>query len=360
MEIYFLVLIVVVLFAFLSRKSKSKFLSVLLLGIAFVVMVLVAGLRDHHVGTDSMAYTYFFSRIRTFSIAMSYGYELEEYGFWILMWLVHYVSDQYMFLFLAIAIIVIGCYHIAILKYSEFIEISYFVFLTMGFYLFFFNGARQGIACAFYALAVGKMLERSFFKYLIYVMIAFLFHKTALMMIPIYFIVNRPNSMMNNIVTISIGFIAIITMDAIVSVASGIDARYSQYGTAGGGGGYFSVGLSIVLTAFFLRFKEYVQVDRYQYDRFLNMMLVASMIGAVSVLLRLNPSGILRYAAYFDLSTIFLWPIVFKNLGDFDRLARFVIGYSFAIFYIVFFVATTMTFSNFTPYIFNPILSKIF
>jgi hypothetical protein len=358
MLVYFTNLIVVVLAAFLARKSKSKILSRFLLGIAFASMVLVAGMRNKSVGTDTSNYVRFFNNIQTFSDAMAFGDQMQEYGFWILNWLVHFVSNDYMVLFFAFALIVIGCSQRAIVAYSESIEISFFVFITMGTYLFFFNGARQGIACAIYSLAIGQMLKRNFIKYLGYVLLAFLFHKTAIMMVPVYFVLNRSNTFKNNLFTIVIGCVTVLFIDSIVGAVSSIDARYAQYGTAGGGGGYFTFGFSCVLGIFFMIFKNSIRIDRYRYDRFLNMFLFGIMIGMVATFLGTDPSGLLRYGSYFNLAVIFMWPIVFKNLTD--RLSRFVVGYSFVIFYLIFFVMTTQRFSNLIPYIFNPSLSTLF
>jgi hypothetical protein len=358
MLVYFTNLIIVVLAAFLARKSKSKTLSRCLLGIAFVSMVLVAGMRSRFVGTDTMAYIWYFNNIKTFSDVIFFGSDMMEYGFWTLNWLVHFVSNEYMALFLAIALIVVGCFQSAIVEYSESIEISFFVFITVGTYFFFFNGARQGIACAIYSLAIGQMLKRNFIKYLGYVLLAFLFHKTALMMVPVYFFINKPNTFKNTLFTIVIGCVAVLFIDRIVGVVSSIDARYANYGTAGGGGGYYMFGFTSLLGVFFLIFKNSIRIDRYRYDRFLNMFLFGVMIGAVSTVLGTDPSGLLRYGTYFNLTAIFMWPIVFANLTD--RLSRFVVGYSFVIFYLVFFVMTTQRFSNLIPYIFNPSVSTLF
>jgi len=358
MIVYFSVLIVVVLAAFIARKSESKILSNCMLGIAFITMVLAAGLRSRIVGTDTGAYVYIFSKVRTFADVMSYGGDMQEYGFWGLNWLIHYISNEYMVLFFAIAVIVIGCYQWAILKYTESIEVAFFIFITMGFYLFFFNGARQGIACAIYSLAIGPMLKRNFIKYLGYVILAILFHKTAVMMLPMYFVFNRPNTFKNNLFTFVLGCIAVLFIDKLVGVASSIDARYATYGSAGGSGGYVSFGFTFLLGAFFLTFRDSVRIDRYLYDRFLNMFLFGVMIGMVSTYLGTDPSGLLRYAIYFNIAAIFLWPIVFINLHD--RLSRFVIGYSFVIFYLAYFVLATQKFSDYIPYFFNPSVSAFF
>ncbi len=321
-------------------------------------MVFVAGIRDRTVGTDSQGYIWFFNHTQNFSDVMFYGSEMQEYAAWTMIWLARLASKEYMALFFIIAVIVVGCYQKAIMEYSESIEISFFVFIAMGFYLFFFNGARQGIASAIYALAIGEMLKKNFIKYAAYVLLAFLFHKTAIMLLPVYFVFNRPNTFKSNMFTAVVGSFAILFINTIVSFASSIDARYAKYGTAGGGGGYYSIGFNFLLGVFFMAFRNSILTDRYRYDRFLNLFLFGVMIGIVSTILRTDPSGLLRYGEYFNIVAIFMWPIVFINLTD--RLSRFILGYSFVVFYLIFFVMTTTTFSNFIPYIVNPYVSDLF
>jgi len=55
-------------------------------------------------------------------------------------------------------LIVVACYQRVIVAHSANIGVSFFIFIAM-FYTFFFNAARQGIACAIFALAIGPLLK---------------------------------------------------------------------------------------------------------------------------------------------------------------------------------------------------------
>ena len=358
MLVFFTALFIAVFAAYLARKSTSKVMSRCLLGIAFITMVLVPTLRSIRVGTDSREYVGYFNSIKSFPDVLSVGKTMGEYGFWTLDWLLHYVSDDYIILFFAIAVICVGCYQRAIVENSESIEISYFIYFTMGNYSFFFNGARQGIACAIYVLAVGQILKKNFIKYAALVLLAFFFHKTAIMMLPMYFILNRPNTFKSNLITLAIGCVAILSINTIVGVASSFDERYAAYGNSGEGGGYLTFAFGLILSTFFLLFKNSVRIGEREYGIFLNMFLFATMIGGVSSFLGVNPSGLLRYGTYFDQASIFLWPLVFKNISD--RFQKFVIGYSLVAVQLVFFVLTTYRFSDRLPYEFNPMILNLF
>jgi hypothetical protein len=357
MHIYLPLLVIVVICGYLARETKSVVIARFLLGITFIFMVLVAAVRDKSVGTDTSSYLRYFNNIRTFDDVLANGEKMGEYGFWILTWLAHLISDQYFYYFLVIAVIVVGCYQWAIVKYSVHIGISFFAFITTGLYLFFFNGARQGIAAAICALAIGPLLKNNFKKYIGFILLAFLFHKTAMFMVPCFYFFNKPNTFKNNLIIFIIGCITIVFYQTIVERASQIDTRYAGYAAIEQGGGFIMAGFNFVLGMFFLIYKKFVRIDRVHYDCFLNMYIFGMMISLVSSLLKADPSGFVRFSLYLDIAGIFLWPIVFKNLTT--RLSIFIFGFVFIWGFIIFFVLTTLRFSNLAPYAINPyVLSR--
>lgn len=316
-------------------------------------MVLVAGLRDGTVGTDSWTYIYFFERITTFEDVCVVGAETWEYGYWFLNWLVHFISDSYIVLFFVIALIVVGCYQRAIVAYSANIGISFFVFMTMGFYTFFFNAARQGIACSICALALGPFLDRNFKKYLGYILLAFLFHKSAIIMLPIYFI-NKKNNFKFNALIGLFGCINALFLQTIVEFSSKIDNRYESYALPGQGGGRVSLAFLCVLCVFFWGCKKLIKIHVEHYSLLLNMFLFGTVLSVAPTLLGFNPSGILRLNIYFTISAVFLFPIVFSNFVKLSN--RVVFSVFLVIGYLAYFTLSIQAFGDVVPYNFNSLL----
>lgn len=356
--IYLTTLFIVMLAVHISGKTRSSTVeSKVFLAIAFVTMVLAAGLRDRSVGTDTSTYIGNFQSLQTFADAMTFGSYTGEYGYWILNWLLHFVSDKYMVLLVVIAVVVVGCYQLTIVKYSLNHLISFFVFMTMGFYTFFFNGARQGIACAIYALAIGPLFDRNLIKYLGLVLLASLFHKTAIMTLPVYFVFNKDNTIKTNLLIFLIGVAGAYFFQNFVDLGKIFDERYQYYGTGTEGGGYYIIGLMSLIGCFFLIYKNFIHVYREQYGLFLNMFLFGVMISVVSGLMGANPSGVLRFSLYFNISAVFLWPIVFKNLANLS--GKILIIFIFVIGHLTLYALTTERFSNLIPYTFNPDLTTL-
>src|SRR5690606_31897236 len=99
-------------------------------------------------------------------------------------------EDPRIFLLLASSLAVV-LYLSSIRKTAALPAVGLFVFLAFGFYLFHLNGLRQGLALGFFLLALRHAAFGNFWKYLLWGVIAGLFHLTALMILPIYFLARR-------------------------------------------------------------------------------------------------------------------------------------------------------------------------
>lgn len=81
-----------------------------------------------------------------------------------------------------------------IYKYSCSYELGIALYVLTGYYSFSMNGIRQYAAAGILILGTKYMLSEKntdFFKFLVFVLGAWLFHSSALFMIPIYFVVRR-------------------------------------------------------------------------------------------------------------------------------------------------------------------------
>ncbi len=82
----------------------------------------------------------------------------------------------------------------AIYKYSCSFELGIALYVLTGYFTFSMNGIRQYAAAGILILGMKYMLsdkKTDFFKFLLLVLAAWLFHTSALVMIPIYFVVRR-------------------------------------------------------------------------------------------------------------------------------------------------------------------------
>ncbi len=322
---------------------------------AFAIMVLVAGFRDEYVGTDTRAYTTAFEQYLSF--ADQWEGSVMEPGYSVLKHLAGYISTDYWALLVTIAAVVVFCHMWSIYKYSGNPTIALFIFITMGYYTFFFNGARQGIACAIFTIAFGALIEGNFKKYALGVMVAFLFHKSVIIALPLYFLF-RQKFTKYIFFALAIAALSVFFFQFIYNLGTFISERYAKYQEIESTGGYLLTLFYTLLSIFFVFFRINIPpANRKVYDCFLNMLIFGTMI-YVMVILSGAYIELTRIAFYFQIASIFLWPLVFKNIRASSM--RYILGIGLVSAQLVFFYIFLSKIGNLTPYEFNETVVRWF
>lgn len=180
MIIYLLIILVILLFGKKINKKEYSYADFIVL----LLLILIAGLR-YNIGTDyAMYYGMYFNQDDP-------NLEKVEIGYKVLMDISYKVfQDNFVLFFIFCAILTIIPIYALIKKYSKYPTESLFYFVTLGFYVLSFNMVRQAIAMAFAFYALKFLFDRKFLRYIIVVIFASLFHMTALIMIPMYWLSN--------------------------------------------------------------------------------------------------------------------------------------------------------------------------
>ena len=349
MTSYLLLLFFVVVVAYLGRRSGNTMLRRLSIGTVMLALVAFAGLRDYRVGTDTGNY------VRMFGFSESFDSVTErktEIGYNFLAWLARNFSDSYSALLLLIATVVVGCYVPTIIRLTRRYETGLYLYITLGVYTFFFNGARQGIAAAICFAALPFLLQRRWLPYLLLVVVAVLFHKTAWIALVLYPLAS-PRVNWRRLLLLGAGTVVLVVfLQVFVGLAAMfLDDKFAAYAVEGAGGGQVWVAFLLGQGVMLYLFKDKVHdPDRY-YVRLLNIYLLGLAPALASTLSGVNPSGVLRLHLYFSSVAILMWPMVFLQLRSVS--VRALVGFGFIGVTVLFFLLTTGTFSGLTPYRLN-------
>jgi hypothetical protein len=355
MLIYFVVLAIAVAAVHQAcKEGTGRVGRRLLYASAFALLVLIGGLRSSSVGTDVSGYVRHFEATAELADVRSSGLEP---GIPLLSWLAHYVSSDYAAFFTLVAIVVAAGFFLGIRKLSVNPAMSVFVMLASGAYYFSFNGLRQGIAAAVLFLAIGFIYYRKLWAFLVCVAVASMFHISAVMFLPTYFIVPRQNNFRYNILILVGVVLATLFFSEMVTLAGRLNQRYLEYGVSVGRRAGLVYQASVVaMGVFFLYFKRHVQEHRALYDLLLNLYLLGVLVTLVAFARATFVSGVLRMNIYFTSSQILLWPIVFVNLRGHRH--RGLAALAFVGFYVVYHATYLSRFSNLVPYELNPLVQS--
>lgn len=233
---------------FISENNRIQNFNKVFAICGITIPSLIAGFRAATVGTDLGIYGIRFynyaAESRNFrgliNILSSTG-EKNDLGFHILNYLLSRFSDNYHLGLFLYSFIAISCVYFAMAKLKKIYGISiwtgmlcYFLIL----YNFSLNGMKQSIAIAIVFLAITFLMENNYKVYVILSTIAYFFHGSALITVPIlflYLILRDKKTRISNrkqygvLLALVIMFIVAVSLRNITNILSQIGLTRSEY-----------------------------------------------------------------------------------------------------------------------------------
>jgi hypothetical protein len=178
----YLIYIGFAILAFFELNRGSSLLRKVLV-IPFLMLFALASLRWER-GTDWGAYIGLFENVENPFYLLAF-----EPGFYYLNYIVASVSNNYTIVLVLQSIIIYSLHYFIFRKYSRQPFIS--LMIWFGFYMGSIFFVRFNVAVALTLFSFIFIEERKFWKFFICVFIAFLFHRSAILFIPAYFLYNK-------------------------------------------------------------------------------------------------------------------------------------------------------------------------
>lgn len=195
------------------RHKKDALIPFLLIT---VFLICISGLR-YYVGTDFGAYYHYQKYVNTLKDSI---FSLNEPGYPLIAYITDIICpDGAVAIFLA-SLITIGLSLKTIYKYSDTLWFCLLLFLFFGGWDGGFNGVRQYLAASVLFCGYPYLKKGNFWKYLLFVFLAFLCHKSALVMIVPFFLLRRKVNAKNIILLIVITIAATYSYDWVFDVAN--------------------------------------------------------------------------------------------------------------------------------------------
>lgn len=149
--------------------------------LCFALFAFLSGFRAPYIGNDTEEYLRIFREVN--SGLYDNSESRYEIGYLWLNQILGNFSDNSQIIFIATSLFIYYSFGRFILKYSKFPWLSLFLFLTYGFFSFSITVVRQSIAIAILLFSYDYILKNKFIKFLGLVILATLFHSTAVFFI---------------------------------------------------------------------------------------------------------------------------------------------------------------------------------
>lgn len=172
-----------------NRLSRQQACNVLCLFSIFTVLFAVSACRMN-VGNDYAKYVEFMHLIA----CGAYDYVPTEIGFNALVAVLYKAagSENFLLVFAVFAFFTLLFFLKAMYEQSDNFGFSFFLFMAFGFYFHTFNTVRYYLALALALYSIKYVLKREWGKFILLVLLGTTFHKSMLVVIPLYFLATLP------------------------------------------------------------------------------------------------------------------------------------------------------------------------
>lgn len=346
-----ILIILALFFEFINSKSnlslnKKKLPNSFFIFPSFSLLFIVSSFRGNFT-SDYINYSYLFDIYNRFGFleALQLGL-LKEPGYKALNVLIGSFTDNPLYLFITVSLITLWSFYYQFNKYSKYIWLSAVMFVTVGAYYTSFNIMRQILAVAIVFAGSKHLYERNFLKYCFVVLAASLFHKSAVVMIVFYFVLNLKISFKNFIfISIALLLSALYLDNLIILIQKYFYSVYTSdmYGMTEIS--FANAVLPIALLGFCIF--HYKKLD---FTNNINIIWFNAVIFyAFFNILGLQIQLIQRISEFFAPYTLLLIPLIFFNMKNNELKGIYMLGF---ISFLVLYNYVTLSGSGYDPYYF--------
>lgn len=308
MAIYIVLLLMLTWFTFMENSSfdvliqrKTKLYTARVY-IASVLLIALSALR-FEVGTDYHNYRLLYSKANSLQ---SNQIQRLEPGFRYINLFLREITENEKYLFAITSVIIVGLILIGIRNNSNHFFFSCNLFVCMFFYFQSMNIIRQYFAVAIVFFATKYLIKMNFLKYLLLILLASLFHTTALIMIPFYFILTISYSKRTLIVFVLSALLLRIMYTPVFTIIVKLIPKYSVYLDYKGSSANYYIIFAVITIFMCLKFPALFNKDNTKNVIYFNMAFFSILTNLFST------KNILfaRVGIYFTIYLILLIPYV--------------------------------------------------
>ena len=341
MTIYLINIALIILWRLLLGNRPESKSNRIYCGIVAFQWILVSGLRDWSVGADTYAYYLMFERAKrmTWSDAFGdlYGYlfqglDVKDPGYDLLTKVFQIFFKDYQLFLIAIAILFMTLMAVWIYKNSASPCTAFIIFSTLFYSFYAVTGHRQTIATALIVFAGYELAkERKLWKFAAVAIVSFLLHKSSLVFVPLYFLVNLKVTFWVKLVyTAGILVVTFLGERLYGPVAIWMGYSEEQVEYAVGGAELFAV-LLAMLSVITLLFYPMIKKRREDAD----MLFHTTALTLMSALLVIQNQSFMRVQQYYSLFIMVTIPELLNLVKKRYRVLGYVAFGSVMILYLI-------------------------
>lgn len=305
---------------------------------AAIAVLIFTALRDTSLFPDMNNYEmYFFKRefaisyMSTDSVNIGYKW-LNDLFQW---------TDSFQLFICFVTFFILFSYFKVIDNYSPYPLFSLFIFILIDYPLSCFL-LRQYLAMATVMLSIPTIIKRNLKQYLVLMIIAFSFHVTAFVFLPMYFLYRIEDTKLGKIRMFVFLVVMILLGSVLVRITMYLSGNYYKYILGEEQGSYFRLIMKIYLLFVYL----YTLRDK-AWENGINKIMLCCMFMAILVCSwGLNIFMFFRMRMYFSVSEFIGIPIILKYNNRGNSSKRFLVNMMLVIYIVLLVISYNTILSN--------------
>jgi len=277
------------------------------------LLVIIAGFRGDFT-SDYNGYINLFNFYNTFSFKEIFQNLFgQEIGFVLVNRIIGIFSKNGIYLMFITSFIIVLLFFREFKKYSSYIWFSVLMFVTVGSYYTSFNTIRQIMAASIIFSGSKYLYEKKLNKYILVILLATLFHKTSLIMIPFYFVLNFKFNRNKLVVAVITLLITMISLDKIIEIVQKYIYQFytfNKYGMCGYS--YKNVVLPLGIMIFVIYHYKKIDINNGKNNIWINAVIFYAFFSILGLKVQL----IQRLSEFFAPYALLLVPLIISKIND--------------------------------------------
>ena len=363
MTIYLILIAFILGMSPIQYRMKRLYLTVCLL----FVWIIIA-FRSYLIGNDTIAYINAFPVLANLPLS-TYGtnpfnilftQNRFEFGYTLFDKLIYHFTQNPQWLLICSATVIIAAVWYFLYKYSKYPSLALIIFVTSGFMSGSMSQIRQYMAWAISLISIKYILENKLIKFIVTVIIAMLFHISAIVVLPLYWLAKLKVNFKKIAIFSIIILPLFIFFNQISLFLQSFIKSYAVYSTGianNGTTGYLSITVNLVTLLIFIALSIYLIIKNHTFNKsnakLINLMLWMLICSVAIQLLSYNFSQFVRLGNYFVTADLILIPNELREYKSYS--IRNVLSIILIIYLVLNFVITNVLrpeWSSIIPYSF--------
>lgn len=308
-----------------GRKYYPKMCAFLI----FIVGALISGFRSLSYTGDNIAYAQYYVINSAKSLAESWYDVVHQIGkdpfYYFVGNLFSKMGFSYRGWFVFIAIVYMAGFCYIMYKHSDNYFFSILFMISLSYYYFSMTGLRQTLAFGICFFAFEMIYKKKRIMFILLVILASMFHSSALIFLIIYICANIPISCKQWIMTGVALIIAYVTPNFINNVVSRLawNENIENYANVTSGLSVFGFAIQVSI----LLFINYFIKNDFENERYYRPLINTMFIGAIIQAFAVNIDNIFRMSMYFSVYGAYaVTSVIERQNGTFKRILYMIIG----------------------------------